>query len=230
MFKTIFAATALLLSGVASAAMDPFDFHCADVVMLQAKPFQQEIGLTQAQRGRMNKHADNHRKEMAALEKQMAGKQMNPNEKILQYYNELKTNVLGELTPPQLRRLREVSLQRFGLAALCDPIVAKRIGMNAAQIKKEQDTFAQGEREFKAIEKTTLDKVLLPYKGRVAKSKQEAARLNDEVRGKLDAAKMAVAPQLRKLRSSYDARMRAIMTSSQRASYQALLGKPFTLK
>jgi len=35
-------------------------------------------------------------------------------------------------------------------------------------------------------------------------------------------------PQLNKIRDDYDARMRAILTSSQKATYNALKGKPFT--
>jgi hypothetical protein len=233
MLKTILAATALLLSGIAAARpVDTFDAHCADIVLLQAKPIQKELGLTEAQRNRMNKHAANHRSQLAALEKQIKAQKPPPPQRqtqlqLLKFYNELKVNVLGELSAAQVRRLREISLQRIGIAALCDPYVAKKIGMSEAQLKKMQDVYSEGVGKFSSLEQATMKKVLDPYKGRTAKTKEEAQKLDAEVRAKLEAAKKDVMPQMTQIRNKYNAQMKAILTSSQRATFAALQGKTF---
>lgn len=229
MLKPFFATTTLLLAALAGAQgkLDVFDAHCADIMLLQAKPVQTTLGITLAQRERMNKHADNHRRELAALEAQTKGKKIDPRPQLLSYYNELKKNVLAELTPAQVRRLREISLQRVGDAALCDKDVAARIGVSDAQLQKIQGIYSEGVQQFSKLEQGTLQKVLAPYKGRVAKTKEEAAKLNAEVRTKLEAAKKSISPQMDKLRASYRARMLAVLTSSQKAAYESLRGKPF---
>ena len=111
----------------ASAAVDPFDAHCIDIVVLEDHGVQTDIGITQAQRDKLNGFAKIHQQKLMALDKDMKEKHIDPRPKLPALYAELKGKVLTILTPAQSRRLREITLQRLGLASLCDDEVAKRV-------------------------------------------------------------------------------------------------------
>jgi hypothetical protein len=229
----VFAAL-VTLGGVAAAQTkaDPFDAHCADIALLQAKPVQTELKITAAQRSQMNQHATWHQSQLQAIDNDIKAKKIDPKKtdlrpRIAGLFEQLKGRVITVLTPTQLRRLREVTLQRVGDAALCDPVVAKRLGMSDAQLKKMQTTYTEGAKKFSTIEQEAAQKVLLPYKDKRVKDKAEADRLNKEVKAKLQVAAKQVQPKLNAIRADYAKRMKAILTSSQSKAFQALRGQPF---
>lgn len=222
--------TPLLLCVAAFAgaqAPDPFDAHCADIVILQSKAVQKELGITKAQRDRMNLHAKEHQKTLDALQKKYQGSKADPQGDLFKAFGILKSGVLQELTPTQVVRLRELSLQKIGLIALCDPIVAKKIGLSDAQVTKLRTTYDEGFRKFNEIDQGAAQKVLQPYGNVKPKDKAEADRINEEVKRKLLAARNGVAPQLKTIRDTYDRRMRAVLSPAQLNLYNSLRGKPF---
>jgi len=228
MLKTILAAATLAVVAAAPAqARDSFDVHCADVVILQSKQVQSELKITEAQRGQMNQHAAWHRGQLEAYDKELGGKKAPDQARLLGLMNGLKTRVMTVLTPGQLKRLRELSLQRVGMTALCDPIVAKRVGMSDAQLKKMQGIFAANGRAYTKIEQEAAQAVLKPYANRQVKDKAEADKLNKEVQAKLKAAGQRVKPRLDAIQKGAEKQMRAVLTSSQYNTYQGLRGKPF---
>lgn len=225
--KILLAASALLAAPVAQAQrLDPFDSHCADIVILQAKEVQKDLGITEAERKQMNVFADRHRAALEQLQKTKTTQQ-NLQQQVMNLLQQLKNNVLGTLTPAQVRRLREITLQRVGLASLCDPAVAKRLGMSDAQLKRLQSTYQEGARKFAETERATIEPVLAPYKGKTAKTEAEAKRMNAEVQAKLAAVRPKLQPRLEAIRADYNKRMRGILTSSQWNGYNALRGRPF---
>ncbi|MGV3616860.1 MAG: hypothetical protein ACO1SV_16155 [Fimbriimonas sp.] len=229
----LFAAVALSGAAAAQAKLDPFDAHCSDIVALQAKPVQKELGVTEAQRKQMNVHATWHQGQLKAVDAEIKAKKTDPNSPALQarlakLFEGLKGRVLSALTATQVKRLREISIQRVGDAALCDPIVAKRVGMSADQLKKMQTTYAEGARKFAELEQSTAQKILLPYKDRKPKDEADAKRLNAEVQKKMATAAAQVRPKLNAIRADYGKRMKAILTSTQAKTFAALRGKPFS--
>jgi len=211
------------LMGLGKApGLDMFDAHCADIMVLQTKKIQTELGVTKSQRQKMNVFAKKYDAKANALKKELkaSGKRSDP--RLLEYYDDLKIGVLGELTADQVRRLREISLQKFGLIALCDPVVGKKLGLSDDQQKKLRSTYDEGKMKFDS----TLARVYEPYQNRVPKDKAEAEAIRVELKGKLSIAKFP----LLSIRDDYDKRMRAILTSNQKAAYAALLGKPYKEK
>lgn len=228
--KSTFAALALAAIASAGAAqspkLDPFDAHCADLIILQSKAVQTELKITDAQRSKMNVFAERHRVRMEELKKEREQKK-DVGAKVVDAYSTLKENVLGQLSSTQVRRLREITLQNVGLAALRDSVIADRLGLSKTQREQFEKTYTEGAKKFQETERAAIAPVLKPYEGKTAKTKEEAEKLNQEVQTKLQAVRKKVMPQMEKIRNTYDARLRAILTSSQLNTYNALRGKPF---
>jgi hypothetical protein len=143
------------------------------------------------------------------------------------YFYELKLNVMRVLTPVQLKRLGEISLQRVGLAALTDEKVAKRIGMSNTQLSKMRLAFKDGGTKYAAAEKAAATPVLTKYKDKKVKDQKEAAALQKQFDADMAAAMQKAGPQLVAIKASAEKSMKAILTKDQLAKYQALMGKTF---
>jgi DNA polymerase III gamma/tau subunit len=218
---------------VALAAMDPFDFHAADVVILQAKKVQQDIKLTEAQRAQMNKAADWHRGQLKAYEEELKAKKVdprtlpNPNPRLLSMYTALKERVLTHLTPAQLRRLREISIQRAGIGALADEKVATRVGMSAAQLKQFRSIFTAAARQAAQVQQSALQAVAQKYKNVKPKDQADGQRLQKQAQAELRAAGQKVQPRLNAIETQTQAKLKAVLTAKQMAAYEALRGPRF---
>src|SRR5690349_17050392 len=69
--KPLFVIASLFVVALASAQQDPFDLKFSKMELLQAKPIQRDIKLTEAQRATMNKFADRHRARVKAFSDEM---------------------------------------------------------------------------------------------------------------------------------------------------------------
>lgn len=218
----------LLLAG-AALAQDTFETHVADVGLLQAKQVQTDVGITAAQRAKMNAAADAHKKRLEEYQKQMrALGSMTPDKRKLQgFFETLKKDVFAVLTKPQIARLRELTLQRLGLISLTDKQVADRVGLSPTQVLGLRKAFESGRTKFVAAQQAAAGPILAPYKGRKPKSQEEAAALRKEIEGKLKTASVRVKPQLEAIGKQTDAAMLAVLTAPQRAKWTALKGRPF---
>jgi hypothetical protein len=225
---------ALALTAVGVAQMDPFDYHCADVVLLQAKPVQVELTVNEAQRKKMNDAAETHRTRLTTYEAQQKAAKVKDTRdqaqvKLKGYFDELKRGVFGSLTATQLKRLRELTLQRAGLLALLDEKVATKIGLTGAPYTKFRTTFSDGAKQAQAIERTNLKPIFDKYEPRMRAAKSDADRksIEGQMRPELEAAGKKIAPQIQKLQADTQQRLVAMLTATQKSAWQALLGKPY---
>ena len=232
MKRSFFLLPLVLVAGVASAAPDPFDFRVADVGLLQAKQVQTAVGITAAQRAKMNAAADAYKKRLETYQKQLkALGTVNPDKaKLRSYFESLKKDVVAALTPAQLRRVRELTLQRLGLVSLTDATVAKKVGLSTAQVDKVKAAFGAGRTKFAALQRKAQGEaapIAAQYKNRKPKSQAEAASLRKEVEGKLKPIQAKFVPQFQAVGKSTDAAMLAVLTPAQKQAWVALKGKPF---
>lgn len=234
---------ALLCLAVAAASLSvavaqtAFDRYVADIRILQDQRIQKELGITAAQKSRMNKAADAHRSELqkidAAFRKeaeaaQKAKKPWRPDMTRLNPANaRLKAAVLKELTAKQIVRLRELSLQVAGPSALMDSQVAKQTGLSDAQVKRLRDTFTAGARQAQQLERSTAEPIFKPYQNRKPKDEAEAKKWQQEINTKLQAAMKRVRPQMERIQRETRTKMEAILTAAQRSKFKSLQGKPF---
>ncbi len=225
---------AVTLSAAGVAQMDPFDYHCADVVLLQAKPIQTELAINEAQRKKMNDAAETHRTRLTTYEAQQKAAKVKDTRdqaqvKLKGYFDELKKGVFTSLTAVQLKRLRELTLQRAGLLALLDDKVATKIGLTGAPYTKFRDTFSDGAKQAQSIERSNLKPIFDKYEGRMRAAKSDADRqaIETQMRPELDAASKKISPQIQKLQGETQQKLVGMLTAPQKSAWQALLGKPY---
>lgn len=227
---------ALILTAICTAQnvkLDAFDAGHADIVLLQSKAVQKDIGLTKSQRDAMNVVATTHRKRMEAfgLKLQKQGKDPRTlarnDPTVAGYVLNLRKGVLGALTPKQLTRLRQLTLQRIGTSALVDAGVATRIGVNAPNLKKMRADFEAGRLRLERVEKTVTAPIMAKYKDVKPKSRAEAEQYQTEARQDLAAASAKAKPELEAISQDVSKRIMSHLTSTQKKSFQDLLGKPF---
>jgi hypothetical protein len=224
----------LALATFGHAQVDPFDYHCSEVILLQAKPVQTELGISEAQRKKMNDAAETHRTRLTTYDQiQRAAKTKDSREvmntKLKGFFDELKQGVFSALTPAQLKRLRELSLQRAGLLALLDDIVAKKIGLTGAPYEKFRKTFSDGAKQASDVERNNLKPIFDKYTPRMkaAKTADEKKKIEADMRPELDSAGKKITPQIKKLQEDTQQKLVSMLSAQQKAAWQALLGKPF---
>jgi hypothetical protein len=227
--------TVVLVVGASAQtkAADPFDYHASNVRLLMSKAIQTEVGITEAQRAKMNVSADAHEKRIKAWADKMqkAGKrpaQTDP--EFLALMETLKKNVLGTLTASQTKRLRELSLQQVGLVAVLDEKVAEKIGVSDAQLKKMRDLYSSGSKEAQALIQKEMKAALASYEGYKPKDDADKKRVEGEAQAKISATEKRIAPQVNKIRTGTRDKMLAQLSQAQKDKFKALQGKPFNGK
>jgi Spy/CpxP family protein refolding chaperone len=197
----------------------------ADIVILQLKPIQKEIGLTEDQRAKMNAAADEHRQELSEYQNELEKTKGKPQSaRLVKFYDELKVKVLAQLSPSQIKRLGELSLQHAGVLALGDRVVADKIGMSAKQLKDVRADIVEDQKSIASTERDTAKPILEKYKGKKPRSDDEAQQLRQQIHNEVSAA---VAPKLRTIVSGDTIKMLGILTPAQRKKFESLQGKRF---
>lgn len=223
-----------LVAGSFASAADTFDYHCANIALLQDKRVQKEIGITEAERARMNKFADANRAVLTDYQKKLNGAQ--PDRKVLDgYMNTLKKQVIGVMTDPQIKRLRELNLQAAGLIGLLDKVVATKVGFTDAQFNKYRDTYLAGRKEAEAVFRSAivpLDKkyqqLALPYKGHEKEHQAELKSLSEKYVAEAKEAQARIQPRVNEITKATEQKMAALLTAKQKSTWLALQGKKFT--
>jgi hypothetical protein len=226
--------TVTAAAGAAQGGMDPFDLHVSSLRILQNRAVQAELGVTVPQRAKMDKFADGYNSELnaylAELKKQNKADEQLPDETMSMMLARLKENVMAVLTPPQLKRLREISLQAYGLNGLMDDTVATRVGLSKAQVTQMQAKYKDGSKQANDLMTTAIQPVNAQFKNAKPKDQQEANTLKKAYETKSDAAMNAVMPKVQQIRSQTQIEILAMITAKQKQDYLALQGKPFHAK
>lgn len=226
----------LFLSFAFAGAADPFDYHCANITLLQDKQVQAELHISTAQRAQLNKYADAHRGRIDAYRKKVGNGA--PDMKVIAgYMADLKAQVVGALSKTQVKRLRELNLQAAGLMALLDPVVAKKVGMSDSQYAKFKKTYLDGKSSAAGVLKKALapldakyNKLAAPYKGKEREHQKELGELQQKFVAEAKQIEERVKPQLDAITRSTEKKLMAQITASQKSNWKALEGKPFTPK
>ena len=215
----------------AQTRADGFDEEVASVYLLQNKAVQKEIGLTEAERSKMNVFADAHREKLNAyyadLYRQHKQIDQAGQQKLLGWFADLKRNVLAELRPDQIKRLRELSLQAMGFPALGDQTVGTRVGLNEIQLKKIRSILESTSKQAMTIQDNAVERDIADLKGENPKTDKEKKALESEAEKRAAAARQRVEPEVNRIRLKAKGEIMAILTADQRQKWQDLLGKPF---
>jgi len=217
-----------LLASVSVFAQDNFDYQLSSVEVLTQKSVQKELGVSEQQRAAMNKFADAHRAKLKAYytKVQKAGGTVD-SAKLTGYYQDLRKGVLKQLSASQLKRLREISLQRFGFSALGDPAVGQKVGLSPSEQKKMQAILTKGLNGAKQVQVNAINKATAKLEKVKPKSAAEQAKLQDDATKLAESAMQEVSPQVDRITADTRQKAMGLLTPQQKANWQALLGKPF---
>lgn len=224
----------LILGFAVLAGGQTFDADIADIGILQAKPVQKEIGLTEKQRATMNRFADAYNTEMKALgEKARKADPKSPpkdlDPRASAAYRKLRAGVLKELSAAQIKRLREITLQEVGTPALADPKIAKQVGLPEAKRKQIEGIFSAGAKQARALERQEMDKALADLRKKKPKTEKEANELMQEAGKRAEEVRKKIEPRIRGFRREAETKALALLDAGQQSKWAALRGKPFKL-
>ena len=214
-------------------AQDAFDEHLADIVVLQPKPVQKDVGITDWQHTLLKKYADRQAKEVEGYLKAQKAKGVSPNSitpqdpHIMEYFKELRANVIKTLKPGQLKRLREITLQARGYAMLLDPIVQRRLGVTAPQLDKIRAALEEFAMFAQQATRDAYMGVRAQYQNVHPKDQADNVRLNQEFGQKLRQAEAGIRPKIQAAHLRMDQEVEVVLTRPQRANWIALLGRSF---
>jgi hypothetical protein len=232
---SVFVACCFVSSLSFGQKMDSFDEHVADYRLLQSKKIQAEMGITEAQRSKLNAIANAQRAEvipyLQQLQKQgKTSSELESDQKYLGYVLKYRNEFLLALSPKQLQRLRELSLQNVDLAGALDIIVSKRIGMTADQLKRARDAYGVGMKQSQAIMMQVNQVVTGPYKNVKVTSQAQAKSINEAMQKAQAIEVKKHEPEITRIQAETKKRILAVMTPKQIAAYRALQGKKFSQK
>jgi hypothetical protein len=221
----------MFVAALAAASMDPFDVHIADITILQFKPLQTHIKLTEAQRSQMNSIAQRQRATVAKYveKKRAAGEKPKPgpDPTVVAAMATLKHDILAVLTPAQLKRTREITLQKIGLPALADRTIADRIGMTSVQVNKFRQTLQTGADKISTLQRATFGPIFKKYQGLASKTESEMKKNQAAGQQEIRVAEAKILPTMQLIKQDVTSQLQSILTPGQRSSWAALQGTPF---
>jgi hypothetical protein len=223
----------LFFAASVAGAVDSFDYHCANIALLQDAQVRAEVGISEAQRTQMNKFADAHRARLLTYQKKLAGKA--PDMQVLSgYLEDLKRNVVGTMTAPQVKRLRELNLQAANLIGLLDQTVAAKIGMVGAQFTKYKNNYINGKNSAENILRQAIlpidqkyQRLAAPYKGKEQQHKAELEQLGKQYQAEVESARKAVQPRVDAITKQTQQQLQSSLTPQEISAWNAIKGKPF---
>lgn len=236
MTKRICLLIVCLLAACSFAAqhIDSFDAHVASIKVLEDKQVQAELGITAAQRAQMDTYADQfnlqEKNYLAQLKAQGKPEPSSPDDRMIAMVTTLKQKVLTVLTAAQLRRLREISLQAFGLNGLLDETIAAKVGLSKDQVLKMRKIYEDGSAKASDMMSKAMQPVDAKYKNAAPKTAADKEKTKNAYLSDSNAAFNKVMPDVQKVRDQTEKQMLAVITPKQKATYLALQGKRFVKK
>lgn len=224
------------MSGVAFGQKpDPLDLEIADYRLLLSKKVQAELGITVAQRDAMNKRSEAEKTRVLPYLQQMQkeGKSevmLQKDPKYIGFAREFRSQTLSVLSAPQLKRLREISLQSVDLGGVLNESVSKQIGMSPTQLAKARGIFQVGVKQSQDIVLAVNKAVISQYNNKHVKTQAEATALNAEIEQKRQAGMRGRERELARIQDQTNQQVLAVLSAKQLAAYRALQGKPFKAK
>lgn len=227
-FYTIIVALGLV--AVAFSQSTAFDTKVSDVTLLTVDAVKKELAITQAQRDTMNLAADQYNR-MSKLMYEKANKGIKPTDaelsSLAKVRDTMRTKVLAVLTPAQLKRLREITLQDAGMIAIAQTDVAKELGLNSAQVTKIRNLLKTGMEKSQKLMQDAQLRVEREFANRKPKTDAEKRKLEQEVNARIKQEVDKVKPQVDKVEADTGKAVMAAMSAAQRQKWINMLGRPF---
>ena len=223
----------LLGSALTAYAVDDFDAKVSNIDVLRDKNVQNELGITEGQRKTMNVYADAYSKANNDKVSEYQKAKKKPDAALSKFsfdaYVKLRTSVLKTLSPNQMKRLRELTLQAAGPRALPDKSVADKVGIPTTDYNKFRAAIAEGDQKVAKIKQAVSDKVRSKYKNqKPPKNEKEAKGLREKLNNDLAAEMKLHESELKTAVSTSEAKTSKIIIKKYLDALKVLMGKPFS--
>ena len=203
----------------------------ASVDPLQSKAVQAELKVTEAQRAAFNKHADAYNATTKTLQDSLQAGTLNQTDfkkKVVEAQAVLHDKITDELTSTQTARLGQITLQRFGIVALLNPIVAERLVLTETQRKALADAWTKTGTQVAELERKAKQPIVEKYKAMdPPKTVEERDRLQGQLDQEIKDANARIEPDILKLKKDYEDVVDKTLTAGQKKTWADLLGPPF---
>ena len=193
-----------LAGGTAAGQGFPFQggrFN-GSAMLIRHEGVQAELKITAEQNEKIKeltrKARENHQADFDELEK-LEGEKRSLKKRDLSktIIEEVSKNLPAALTPEQMKRLRQISLQQSGIQAFADPQVQKELGLSPEQQKQVRAIMEATQKEYLKIRQTTQE----DFEG----SKKKDHELRERTMKQAE----------------------AVLTDAQRKAWRQMLGAPF---
>lgn len=225
----------LVMAGASLAAFaaDDFDFKIANIDVLRDKNVQKDVGISDAQRAKMNTYASSYETTMKNKVAEYQKAKKTPDQAFATFgqtqMTSLRTNVLNVLSASQLTRLREITLQAAGPRALMDKIVATKCGMSATEYNSLISAIRTGDQKISTIKSQVAAKVREKYKNEKKPTNQkEMDALNARVNKDLNAEMKKHEAEMKQIITTSEQKTNSIVKQSYKDALKKLCGRPFT--
>lgn len=213
---------------------DSFDFQIASVAILQSKKVQQELSISETLRSNMNKTADNFNAKTKALNAKAAKvKSQAEAEKLSKemdsILDEFRSKILKMLSAPQLKRLREITMQQLGYSALGESAVAKRIGIQSEQLGRIRSALDSAFKQADDLSRKEMEAATKDLRDKKPKTDSEKKKLAAEFDKRVQVVQRKIEPKLNSIRQQTEKKLLALLSDTQKKAWSGLKGKPFTL-
>lgn len=229
MRRLLFSSLPLLLTASALAQAS-FDREVADITLLQTTEVKKELGVTQAQRDKMNLASKGYNTIAQKVEAKIRkGEKPSDSEKaqMRSEFAKMKSGVLDALSAKQVQRLREITLQSAGLIALTDPTVAAKVGLSKAQVSKIEGILKSTYEKVGKLTQSVQDKIEKEFKDKKPKNEAEKKKLQAEAQKRIKTELDKIRPQVEKLQRDGREGIMNTLSAGQRSVWNSILGKPF---
>ncbi len=213
-------------------AFDDFDLKVSNIDVLRDKNVQAELQVTEGQRKTMNVYADKYKAAADAKTNEYKNAKKVPDQAFSKYgfdiYVQLRTSVLKTLSPNQIKRLRELTLQAAGPRALLDKNVSDRVGIPTAEYNKLVTAVSEGDGKIAKIKKLVSDKIRLKYKSqKPPTNEKETKALNIKFSADLEREMKTHEAEMKTILQTAEAKTKAVVTKKYLDALGVLMGKPF---
>ncbi|MBS1721512.1 MAG: hypothetical protein JSS66_00730 [Armatimonadetes bacterium] len=202
----------------------------ASIAPLQSKAVQQELVITEAQRGNLNKHADKYNAETQTLLQQKQKGEISAEDftkRLATAQADMQAGALSELTKGQVIRLGQITLQMKGVPALLTVAVGNKLGLTEAQKKALAAGWNETGKALAELEREVKEPIVKKYSAMDPKTDEEKAKLQSAMKQEIQAADDKIKPDILKLKKAFEGTVDKTLTESQKKLWTELKGPAF---
>ncbi len=222
----------LALSGLGQTQAPGLQLSFAQltVILLREPAVQKEVGLTAAQKSRIEAEYKRFAARLRELTKAPPKSQAEgaaANRKLESEQIGITNTILSNLLPAQRARLKEIGLQSFGPFAMTAPDVAKDVGITKPQaqgIKSVQDGF---QKQMQALQNQRMEGVRAIPQPKNPNDKAAVEAYRAKLAAYANSHAAADRKQFESAKKQAETRVLALLSAAQKSKWTAMQGKPF---